>query len=131
MTVGYEDLFIDVVRVIEDARRAAARSVNTVMTATYWLVGRRIVEQDQGGKARAGYGEAILERLAADLTARFGRGFSLVNLETMRIFFLTYPDPGSGKPQTLSGELLAAEKPQTLSGELASLASRFRLSWSH
>jgi predicted nuclease of restriction endonuclease-like (RecB) superfamily len=131
MMVGYEDLFADVVRVIEDARRAAARSVNIVMTATYWLVGRRIVEQEQGGRARAGYGEALLERLAADLTARFGRGFSLVNLETMRLFFQTYPDPGSGKPQTLSGESLAVNKPQTLSGALANVASRFRLSWSH
>ena len=45
----YEDLFADVARVIEEARRAAARSVNAVMTATYWLVGRRIVEQEQGG----------------------------------------------------------------------------------
>lgn len=115
----------------EEAREDEGVGVNTVMTATYWLVGRRIVEQEQGGKARAGYGEAILGRLAADLTARFGRGFSLVNLETMRIFFQTYPDPGSGKPQTLSGVLLAVEKPQTLSGELASLGSRFRLSWSH
>ena len=95
--IGYEDLFADVVRVIEDARRAAARSVNTVMTATYWLVGRRIVEQEQGGKARAGYGEALLERLSADLTARFGRGFSVDRLEIMRLFFQTYPDPGSEK----------------------------------
>ena len=116
--IGYEDLFADVSRVIEDARRAAARSVNAVMTATYWLVGRRIVEQEQGGRARAGYGEALLEHLAADLTARFGRGFSLVNLETMRLFFQTYSD-------------LGPEKPQTLSGELAHVASRFRLSWSH
>ena len=51
---GYDDLFADVAEVIEGARRAAARSVNAVMTATYWLVGRRIVDQEQGGKARAG-----------------------------------------------------------------------------
>jgi len=50
--VGYEDLFAEVAQVIEDARRAAARQVNAVMTITYWLVGRRIVEQEQGGKAR-------------------------------------------------------------------------------
>src|SRR5262245_35551111 len=68
---GYDALFADVVRVIEDARRAAARSVNAVMTATYWLVGRRIVELEQGGRARAGYGEALLDRLSSDLTARF------------------------------------------------------------
>jgi hypothetical protein len=47
--------------------RAAARSVNAAMTATYWEIGRRVVEYEQGGKARAGYGEALVERLARDL----------------------------------------------------------------
>jgi len=50
----YEDLFADIARVIEEARRTAARSVNAIMTATYWLVGRRIVEAEQYGKTRAG-----------------------------------------------------------------------------
>jgi hypothetical protein len=49
----YEDLLADVARMIEDARRAAARSVNAVMATTYWLVGRRIVEQEQKGETRA------------------------------------------------------------------------------
>lgn len=83
------------------------------------------------GKARAGYGEAILERLSADLTARFGRGFSVDRLEIMRIFLQTYPDPGSEKSVTLSRKSLAMQKPQTLSGELGGVSSRFRLSWSH
>jgi hypothetical protein len=48
----YDGLLAAVVRVIEDSRRTAARSVNTVMTTTYWLVGRRIVEQEQGGETR-------------------------------------------------------------------------------
>ncbi len=64
---GYGGLFADVVRELEDARRAAARSINAVMTATYWLVGRRIVEHEQGGAARASYGEALLDRLAAEI----------------------------------------------------------------
>lgn len=130
---GYEDLFADVARVIDEARRAAARSVNAVMTATYWLVGRRIVEQEQGGTARAGYGEAVLERLSADLTARFGRGFSVDNLETMRLFFQTYTEPGPEKSETLSRKLPAAGKSETRSreSELAIVAGRFRLSWSH
>ena len=72
---GYGVLLADVVRVIEEARRAAARSVNAVMTATYWLVGQRIVEEEQAGQARAGYGELLIERLSEDLTFRFGRGF--------------------------------------------------------
>ncbi|HUH02039.1 MAG TPA: DUF1016 N-terminal domain-containing protein [Kofleriaceae bacterium] len=98
---SYEDLFANVAQVIEEARRAAALSVNVVMTATYWLVGRRIVEQEQGGKAKAGYGEALLERLSADLTGQFGRGFSERNLEQMRAFYRGWPIP-----QTASAELL-------------------------
>ena len=131
--VGYEDLFADVARVIEEARRAAIRSVNAVMTATYWLVGRRIVEQEQDGRARAGYGEALLEQLSADLTARFGRGFSVDNLETMRRFFNTYPDAAAEKSETLSRKSFAARKSETPSreSELATVASRFPLSWSH
>jgi hypothetical protein len=58
------------VDLLENARRVSARAVNTIMTATYWEVGRRIVDFEQGGKKRAGYGEALLERLAADLIAK-------------------------------------------------------------
>jgi len=131
---GYEGLFADVARVIAEARRSAARSVNAVMTATYWLVGRRIVEQEQGGKARAGYGEALLKQLSADLTERFGRGFSERNLEQMRAFHLGWPIS-----QTLSAKSLPSPAPaeaddisQTLSAEsVGTLATRFPLPWSH
>jgi predicted nuclease of restriction endonuclease-like (RecB) superfamily len=130
---GYDSLFEDVAVVLDDARRAVARSVNAVMTAAYWLVGRRIVAQDQGGKSRAGYGEALLQRLSADLTARFGRGFSVDNLETMRLFFLTYPGPELGISETPSRKSQAAGRSETPSrkSELAVVAGRFRLSWSH
>jgi hypothetical protein len=87
---GYGVVLGDLVALIESARRAAARSVNAVMTATYFLIGRAIVEQEQKGAARATYGEELLERLGADLAARFGRGFSPVNLGTMRLFYLAY-----------------------------------------
>ncbi|MFI5455798.1 MAG: DUF1016 N-terminal domain-containing protein [Isosphaerales bacterium] len=60
---------------LEQSRRTAARAVNSVLTATYWEIGRRIVEFEQRGKARAGYGKALLERLAKDLTARSVEGF--------------------------------------------------------
>jgi predicted nuclease of restriction endonuclease-like (RecB) superfamily len=128
---GYDVVLADVVRVIEEARRAAARSVNAVMAATYWLVGRRVVEQEQGGQARAGYGEELLARLSADLTVRFGRGFSVDNLETMRAFFLAYPLAAIS--ETASRKSLATRKSETLSriSDLAELAGRFRLSWSH
>lgn len=61
------------------------------MTATYWEIGRRIVEYEQGGKVRAEYGEALLEALAHDLTERFGRGFSYPNLNRFRQFYLAFP----------------------------------------
>ena len=76
---------------LDAARQAAARSVNALMTASYWEIGRRIVEAEQKGKRRAGYGEQLMERLSADLTTRFGRGFSPDNLENMRRFFVAYP----------------------------------------
>src|SRR5512135_2529572 len=84
---GYDGMLRDLVGLLEDARRAAARSVNAVMTATYFAVGRRLVEEEQRGHARAGYGEALVERLAADLSARFGRGFGRSNLFQMRAFY--------------------------------------------
>jgi predicted nuclease of restriction endonuclease-like (RecB) superfamily len=61
------------------------------MTASYWEIGRRIVEAEQQGKRRAGYGEQLIARLSRDLTAQFGRGFSADNLENMRRFFFAYP----------------------------------------
>nr|MBA3585828.1 restriction endonuclease subunit S [Gemmatimonadota bacterium] len=81
---GYEGLVGEIGVLLDQARRTSARAVNAIMTATYWEIGRRIVEHEQQGKARAEYGEALLERLSRDLTARFGRGFSVNNLESMR-----------------------------------------------
>lgn len=78
-------------KLLEEARRQAARSINAVLTATYWEVGRRIVEFEQGGETKAGYGEELLKRLAHDLTQRFGRGFSERNLEQMRLFYTGWP----------------------------------------
>ena len=76
---------------MESARRVSARAVNPIMTATYWEIGRRIVESEQQGRRRAGYGEALLKNLAFDLTAQFGRGFGLANLKNIRKFYLTWP----------------------------------------
>lgn len=87
----YADIHGSIVELLDAARRATARSVNSLMTASYWEIGRRIVEAEQQGRERAGYGEQLIERLSADLSARFGRGFSPDNLENMRRFFLAYP----------------------------------------
>jgi DUF1016 N-terminal domain len=95
---GYDSIVLELVDLVESARRVSARSVNAVMTETYWEIGRRMVEFEQRGKKRAEYGEALLERLAADLTVRFGRA----NLAQMRKFFLTWPQ--SNIVQTVSGQ---------------------------
>ena len=76
----YEAVFGDGSKIIDAARESAVRSVNAAMTAAYWLVGHRIVEFEQSGEERAEYGTALIERLAADLTQRFGRGFSRQNM---------------------------------------------------
>jgi predicted nuclease of restriction endonuclease-like (RecB) superfamily len=132
---GYDSVLAEVVRLLEDSRRASARAVNAVMTATYWEVGRRIVEGEQSGARRAGYGKELLKRLSSDLTARFGRGFSQRNLEQMRLFYL-----GWGIPQTPSAKSLPAET-ATGGGEIPpgsltelsrpALPLRFPLPWSH
>ncbi len=130
---GYAGIHSGIVELLGAARQAAARSVNALMTASYWEIGRRIVEAEQQGKRRAGYGEQLMERLSTDLTAQFGRGFGVNNLENMRRFFLAYPV--SEISQTLSGKLdteLPDEKSQTVSGKLslAELAQVFTLPWS-
>jgi predicted nuclease of restriction endonuclease-like (RecB) superfamily len=88
---GYDRVLSDVVALLESARRTSVRAVNAVMTATYWEIGRRIVDHQQRGDARAGYGEQLLVRLSADLKARFGRGFGVDNLQRMRVFYQAYP----------------------------------------
>ena len=87
----YRGLIGGIAELLEASRRNAARTVNALMTASYWEIGRRIVEFEQGGEERAGYGEQLLAQLSADLTARFGRGFSADNLEIMRRFYVAYP----------------------------------------
>src|ERR1017187_6281580 len=96
----YETLLLEVLRLLERARQSAGRAVNAVMTAAYWQIGQRIVEQEQQGSTRASYGEELVAKLAQDLTARFGRGFSRTNVFQMRQFFLAYREiiqtpPGS------------------------------------
>lgn len=91
--VGYAGIHGGIVELLDATRQVAARSVNALMTASYWEIGRRIVQAEQKGKRRAGYGEQLISRLSADLSQRFGRGFSPDNLENMRQFFLVYPTP--------------------------------------
>jgi predicted nuclease of restriction endonuclease-like (RecB) superfamily len=142
---GYGGLLTGVSELLEQARHAAVRSVNQILTATYWEIGRRIVEFEQKGAYRAEYGESLLRRLSKDLVLEFGRGFSEENLRLMRLFYLHYRGRIS---QTVSGKLAApvsTKKSQTASGFLSppidssktgaevlqTVSALFPLSWSH
>ena len=138
----YGGLIGGIAELLEASRRIAARTVNALMTATYWEIGRRIVEFEQRGKKRAEYGEELLQRLAQDLTARFGRGFSYPNVNKFRQFYLAFPSPRilstpsiESTPPIVSTASIESQrkKGQTSSGELPvrDLAARFPLPWSH
>lgn len=116
---AYVGLMTGIVDLLRAARHAAARSVNAIMTATYWEIGRRIVKIEQGGAAQAEYGAAVIERLAEDLTAQFGRGFRRTNLFQMRAFYLNYQNAVAEVPDADLATII-----QTLSGQ-------FPLPWSH
>lgn len=136
----YDLVLKDISNVINAARSSAARSVNCIITAAYWFIGRRIFEFEQKGSERAEYGEELLKRLSRDLTSRYGRGFAKSNLYQMRSFYIAYQDIFQ-TPSGISddvGSLRDLQNFQTASGtsELVSfqnvqfLASRFPLPWS-
>ena len=130
ISTEYKGLLASVSALLEEGRRSAAKSVNAVLTATYWLIGKRIVEYEQGGQERAAYGSEVLKKLSADLSGRFGRGFSERNLEQMRLFYMLW-----GNPQTMSatfGNRSSRAISQTSSAESGtSVVPVFPLAWSH
>ncbi len=154
---SYPGLLTGVIDVLERARRYSARSVNVIMTATYWEIGRLIVEHEQQGQKRAAYGDVLLKKLASDLIERYGKGFSRTNLQQMREFYLSWPicqtlsgklaSPPSSRDKPVSPQPLpvkletehllafADRKRQTVSGKSntveAESSPRFPLPWSH
>jgi hypothetical protein len=78
--------------ILESARTNVARTVNTTLVVSNWLIGLEIVEAEQEGKRRAEYGEALLSTLAAQLHADGFTGYSLPNLKFIRQFYLVYPE---------------------------------------
>lgn len=111
------DLFVQVVNLLQDARQHVVSQVNLTMVKTYFEIGRLIVEDEQHGNQKAEYGKNILEGLSKVLTKEFGKGFSVTNIRQMRNFYLSYR-----KWQTVSATS-EIPKQQTMSSE-------FRLSWS-
>lgn len=101
-----KDIYQEIHDLLHKARQNIISNVNSTMTKTYFLIGKRIVEEEQDGNKRAEYGKNLIKMLSEKLTKEFRKGFSETNLEQMRKFFKVY-----GISQTLSEE--------------------FRLSWSH
>lgn len=128
---NYNNIRAGIVELLNSARRAAARNVNALMTATYWEIGRRIVQSEQAGEKRAEYGDVLIKRLAKDLSASFGRGFGARNLAQMRSFYLAWPQ---GKiSQTLSAKSPAPILFNEIHGQssaIQTLAKQFPLPWS-
>ena len=101
-----KDIYQEIHDLLHKARQNIISNVNSTMTKTYFLIGKRIVEEEQNGNKRAEYGKKLMKTLSEKLTKEFGRGFSQRNLEQMRTFYLRY-----SISQTVSAE--------------------FKLSWSH
>ena len=93
-------LYTQVSELIQEARKQVVSQVNTALLATYWNVGRLIVEDEQNSEHRAEYGKQVLKELSKRLTEAFGKGFSRANLQWMRLLYIKYPIC-----QTLSSKL--------------------------
>lgn len=139
--------FRKVAELIELARKKVATTVNLTMVHTYFEIGRMIVEEEQQGKERAEYGKSVLKELSVRLNERFGKGFSVDNLQNMRQFYLAYSiyeTPSRKLPSNNNQSQLAIasasrnlEKSDKTSAAIQQIATtelqmpRFQISWSH
>ena len=83
------EFYVQIVDLLQSARNKVVQTVNSTMVLTYFEIGKRIVEKEQKGNARATYGKQILSQLSKVLTSHFGKGFSVRSIERMRAFYLT------------------------------------------
>lgn len=82
----------DIKAILEQARSKARSAVNSAMVEAYWLIGQRIVQEEQQGRHKAQYGTRLMQELSIALTADFGKGFSYANLYNFRQFYRVFPD---------------------------------------
>ena len=116
---------------IEESRKRVVTQVDSVMVRTYYEIGRAIVENQQHGEVRAGYGKGVLKQLSQRLNAKFGKGFSVDNLENMRKFYLTYRDTKSETVSRISQKTKSETVSRISDGQIRSAYADFTLSWSH
>ncbi|MCZ7609264.1 MAG: PDDEXK nuclease domain-containing protein [Ignavibacterium sp.] len=126
----YTFLVEEISSLLESARKVSARAVNILLTATYWAVGFKIINYEQNGNDRAEYGANLLIRLSNDLTSRFGKGFSVDNLESMRLFYSAYSNISISETASRKSVLPISEK-SSRKLNLDLLSESFPLSWSH
>lgn len=121
-------LFERVSTLIEQARRRVLTSVNLAEVYTKYEIGRYIVEEEQQGDARAGYGKQMLKMLSAKLTDRYGKGWGEENLRLIRNFYLVY----SNKNQNTVLDISSKNQNAVLEKDKQRLPNpEFTLSWSH
>ena len=121
---GYNSLLMNISEIIAQGRARAVQAIDLIQVRTYWNIGRMIVEHEQGGKIRAEYGKQTLIVLSGDLKGRFGKGFSVDNLENMRNFYNGFPHLFE-KSETVSRKYEISSD-----GRKSEAVSRI-LSWSH
>ena len=136
-----ERLTEEISLLIENAKQHIIAEVNSTMTATYYEIGRIIVEHEQKGRKRATYGKGVLKDLSKKLTVRFGKGFSVDNLQNMRQFYIVYHksiyETASRKSLWEKSETLsrkssdAVDVATTAPAIPQTLSAKFPLSWSH
>ena len=106
MNITNNNFYKEIKELLHSAKNRVYQTINITMTQTYFQIGKRIVEEEQGGESRAEYGKSLLKLLSVQLINEFGKGFSVDNLENMRRFYLAF------------------QKSETVS-------RKFELSWSH
>lgn len=131
---GKETIFVNDLRtIVSAARDASYRMANLMQVAQNWLIGRRIIEQEQQGKIRAEYGKHVVELASQVLTKEFGRGFSETQIKSFRKFYLTFSDLQI--QQTMPAEFKSRLRQirQTMPAESVTdgIALPVQLSWSH
>ena len=131
---GKETIFVNDLRtIVSAARDASYRMANLMQVAQNWLIGRRIVEQEQQGKIRAEYGKHVVELASQVLTKEFGQGFSETQIKSFRKFYLTFSDLQI--QQTMPAEFKSRLRQirQTMPAESVTdgIALPVQLSWSH
>src|SRR5690606_28537747 len=114
------NLFKSITDLIEESRSFAARQVNTVLVFTYYEIGKRIVEYEQGGEETAVYAQETLKLLSHQLTKEYGKGYSVDNLEKFRRFYIIYRSK-------ISESLIRKSYKQSF----VSFQEQFKLSWTH